>query len=392
MRVLMIATVFPRPDARTAGSYNTERVVAHRAIGSTVAAVAPVHRYGPVATAAGRVLGRSPARVAPGSVFAEVRTRVGPLEYASLRREHAAPRLVARTAEDICRAAGTDFDVVHAHGMYVPAAGLLAAGVSARTGIPYVVTLHGSDINVHMPRNRERYAHVLHGARTVISVSSALRRRAVELGGPHTNHVVIPNGVDTEVFHARERAGGGGGRPVVVFAGNLLRIKGADRLPAIFRAVVELVGPARFRVAGLGPLHGHIVSGGAGLDVEMLGELSRQGVADLFRGADLVVLPSRSEGWPTVILESHATGTPVLAADVGGCAEAVGDPRFVVAPGEGFERRFAERAAQILSGEVRAAGLAERGARHSWRRIAELEAAAYRGPALEGLTSTRPGA
>ena len=70
------------------------------------------------------------------------------------------------------------FDIIHAHGMYTPPSGLVAKLLSEKLGIPYVVTCHGSDINLAMPNNKELYNNVLEQAGKVIFVSNALLNNA----------------------------------------------------------------------------------------------------------------------------------------------------------------------------------------------------------------------
>lgn len=67
--------------------------------------------------------------------------------------------------------------------------------------------------------------------------------------------------------------------------------------------------------------------------LELLGH--RDDVGDLLAAADVVVVPSRREGLPGVIVEAMALGTPVVASDLPGCREALGDDLGVlVAPGD----------------------------------------------------------
>ncbi len=103
----------------------------------------------------------------------------------------------------------------------------------------------------------------------------------------------------------------------VLFVGNLVPVKGIDRL---FRAMAELP-QARLRIVGDGPLRRKLarlaVKLGIHDRVDFLGRKPPKEVADLMRAADVLCLPSRSEGMPNVVLEALACGAPVVATAVG---------------------------------------------------------------------------
>ncbi len=93
-----------------------------------------------------------------------------------------------------------EFDIIHAHGMYEPPAGLVAKLLSQKLSVPYVVTCHGSDINLAMPKAKDLYVDVLENASKVIFVSNALLNKAKSFGYTGENSVVIPNGIEPDIF------------------------------------------------------------------------------------------------------------------------------------------------------------------------------------------------
>ena len=80
-------------------------------------------------------------------------------------------------------------------------------------------------------------------------------------------------------------------------------------------------------IAGEGPYRGAlerlVVQSKLGSRVRFLGQVSPVHLADYYSAADMLVLVSSREGWPNVLLESMACGTPVIATRVGGIAEIV---------------------------------------------------------------------
>jgi glycosyltransferase involved in cell wall biosynthesis len=304
--------------------------------------------------------------------------RIPSLDYA--RQERArfpSTHTLERTAAKLRHVVDlSSIDVIHAHGMYLVPAGALAHHLFVTSGMPYAITAHGGDINGTMGYQPERYAEVLDGAGAVAYVSNALRERAHELGAKGYNATVIPNGVDCELFTPPEPTSVAASADLgsrVAFVGNLIPVKGADRLPEIFRGIANRRPNTSFVIAGDGPLRSEIEYAMKGLRVEFLGSVPQEEVAQVLRGADLAVLPSRSEGWPCVVLEAHASGTSMIGSDAGGTAEAIGDARFVVPQGDDFIERFVETSIRVLGGVVGPRDLRARALDFSWQTIAMRE-------------------
>ena len=164
----------------------------------------------------------------------------------------------------------------------------------------------------------------------VLAVSEQVRRHAITVDGIAPERVeTIYNGLDL----AHWPGNGAGLRrsergPVITTVGNLRHVKGHDVLLEAAATVCREMPEARFTIGGevLEPeffagLERQVARLGLGSQVSFVG-----GVRDLPRhlaGADLFVLPSRSEGFSNAILEAMAASLPVVATDVGGNAEAV---------------------------------------------------------------------
>jgi glycosyltransferase involved in cell wall biosynthesis len=108
----------------------------------------------------------------------------------------------------------------------------------------------------------------------------------------------------------------------VLFVGNLLPVKGVDRLlHAWQRALPHLPAGARLLLVGDGPLRQPLqqLAGQLGIvdTVAFMGRQPQTEIGAMMRQGQLLVLPSRSEGMPNVVVEAFACGLPVVATDVG---------------------------------------------------------------------------
>jgi glycosyltransferase involved in cell wall biosynthesis len=110
-------------------------------------------------------------------------------------------------------------------------------------------------------------------------------------------------------------------RPRVLFVGVLERYKGIDVLAAAWRRVAANVPDATLHVVGEGPLHGFVEQ----LPAEWTPRLESEGIARALDDATTLVLPSRSEGLPRIVIEAFCRGRPVVGARAGGIPDIVED-------------------------------------------------------------------
>ena len=226
---------------------------------------------------------------------------------------------------------GYDFDVFDAHYYYPD--GVAAALLGWYFKKPLTVTARGSDINLiashSIPRRWMRWASSR--AAASIGVSQALTQAMAQMEMPASRLLVMPNGVDLRRFRLQDQASvraalGWAERPTLLCVGNLLENKGHHivvealaRLPD-FRMVIAGEGPERQALHDLASRTNVLAR------VQFLGRVDQDQLADCYSAADILVLPSSREGWPNVLLESMACGTPVVATAVGGIPEIVTSP------------------------------------------------------------------
>jgi glycosyltransferase involved in cell wall biosynthesis len=152
-------------------------------------------------------------------------------------------------------------------------------------------------------------------------------------GAPRSRVHLVRNGIDTNVFHARNWPRTPPTGPARIGAmGRLVKQKGFDVLLEAIQQVVakrdvELV------ILGDGEQRSELERRAVGLPVSLPGTLSdREDVARFLRRLDLFVMPSRYEGLPNALLEALACGVPAVATDVPGIGEVFADAVRLVPP------------------------------------------------------------
>lgn len=230
--------------------------------------------------------------------------------------------------------------LLHVHCGYPDSVGVACAARLLR--LPYVVTVHGSDINVYaaMRSLKPQIRWALGGARGVIAVSNDLVAKVTHLmNGSQINLTYIPcAGFDARIFFARSLLESRRALAisetarVVVFVGNLVPIKGVESLVdawALLKQRGTLDPEDRLIVIGEGvcrvPLEQHGRSANILSNTSFVGAIPQAQVANWIAAANLLCLPSRKEGTPNVIVEALAMGVPVVASRVGGIPELVRD-------------------------------------------------------------------
>jgi D-inositol-3-phosphate glycosyltransferase len=227
-------------------------------------------------------------------------------------------------------------DILHSHHWF---SGMAALDVARRRGIPHVQSFHSIAADASMPLSegerpespgRMRGEELLaRESDAVIAVSDAERDTIVNrLGAPAARVVVVHPGVDSTLFSPLDQPAAD--RPgYVVVAARLEPLKGLDLAIAALAALPAADRPDLV-VAG-GPTTGHenypaelhTLAADAGITVRFLGPQSRPALAELLRGARMLLVPSHSETFGLVALEAAASGIPVIAMRSGGLVEAV---------------------------------------------------------------------
>jgi glycosyltransferase involved in cell wall biosynthesis len=223
-----------------------------------------------------------------------------------------------------------DFDLIDAHYFYPD--GVAASWLGRALDKPVVITARGTDVNL-IPRHalaRRMIVNAANRAAGIIAVSQALKDGLVGLGVAANRIEVLRNGVDLEMFSPGDRLGfraslGVKGR-VLLSVGHLIERKGHDIAIRALQYLPEYL----LLVAGEGPEESRLRSlasrSGVQDRVRFLGGVAHERLREVYNSADALVLASSREGWPNVLLEAMACGTPVIASAVWGNPEVVSSP------------------------------------------------------------------
>ncbi|NOY76712.1 MAG: glycosyltransferase family 4 protein [Calditrichaeota bacterium] len=224
-------------------------------------------------------------------------------------------------------------DVIHAHWAYRSGWWAILLGKLLRK--PVVITSHGSDIHSWMsePVKKGRIRRALSQASGVIFVSRKLADIVAAAGIRLKKSAIIPNGiapVTADLKSAAPRVGSSAKN--MVFVGNLFRVKGADRLVEALKLLkqrdvswhVDLIGDGPERQA----LENRVKALKLDRSVKFWGKLSHSAVLEKLSLADVLVIPSRREGGPLVLIEALALGKTVVAFDVGNVTDVLDRPEL----------------------------------------------------------------
>jgi len=260
-------------------------------------------------------------------------------------------------------ASSAQLDLLHVH-YAIPhsVSALLARQMAAPRRLPFITTLHGTDITLvgsdrsYLPITR----FSIEQSDGITSVSEYLRRATVETFAISQPIEVITNFVNCDQYCRKEdsqqrAAWAPNGEPILMHLSNFRPVKRVTDVVEIFALVREKM-PAKLVMLGDGPDRGAAewlaVQKGVEKDVLFLGKQNR--IYEALALADIFLLPSRLESFGLAALEAMACEVPVIATNVGGVPEVVtnGVDGYLVAVGD--VAGAARHAVDLLSAPERA--------------------------------------
>lgn len=239
------------------------------------------------------------------------------------------------------RVARFEPDVVVGYWVYPD--GFAALRTARQLGKPCVVGALGSDIHVRSGSNAWLTRHTIRHADALIVVSEAMGRSAIADFGAEPGRVrTIVNGFNRSVFRLQDGAEARRALNIpvdaklLIYVGRFVEAKGLLELLDAFEALAAADPAMRLALIGDGVMADQLVDivRRKGLEQRVLfpGGLEPLGVARWIAAADLLTLPSWSEGYPNVVVEALACGTPVVATDVGGTREILREDCGILVP------------------------------------------------------------
>jgi glycosyltransferase involved in cell wall biosynthesis len=265
---------------------------------------------------------------------------------------------------------GFDFDAIDAHYYYPD--GVAAAILARHFRKPLTITARGTDINLipqyRIPRKLIQWAGGQ--ADYSISVCKALQDELARVGVEHERLVVLRNGVDLQRFVPIDRPAarielGLPHGTTFVSVGHLVERKGHDlAIKALGRfpdARLVVVGEGELR-SDLERLATEIAPG----RITFAGAIPQERLKYYLSAADALILASSREGWPNVLLEAMACGTPVVATRQWGTPEVVAAPEAGVLVDDRTDQAIADGLACLLASYPDRAATRRYAERFSW--------------------------
>jgi teichuronic acid biosynthesis glycosyltransferase TuaC len=278
--------------------------------------------------------------------------------------------------------------LIDAHYFYPD--GVAAVQIGARLNLPVVISARGSDINLLPSFDGPRRAilKAADGAARIIAVSAALRDAMVDLGIAAGKIEILRNGVDLDRFRPLDRDRtrrelGLADGPTLIAVGNVLASKGQD----IAIRALKLLPDTSLLVVGSGPdedaFRRLADAEGVRDRVRFVGRVPQDDLARYFSAADISVLASVREGWPNVLLESLACGTPAIATNVGGVPEILRTPDTGEIMKERTPEALADAVRDVRNRRIERAKAREYATSFGWTEIARAQLRLYEDVATE---------
>lgn len=256
-------------------------------------------------------------------------------------------------------------------------------------GVPVVVNYRGGEAANFLARSQAMVRFSMRNSAGLIVPSNFLKEVFASYGMVAR---VVPNIVDLARFRPREDSRSGS--PLIVVARNLEPLYDNATALRAFKIVLASWPDSKLTIAGTGPDESRLrqMTRQLGLDnsVRFTGRLDRDQMAELIRSADVMLNPSLADNMPNSVLESLASGVPVVSTNVGGVPHLVQNGVTALLVGPADPDAMAAACLEVLGNNdlwmrLHRAGL-EDVRRYTWPRVAPILADVYR----EAIAKARP--
>jgi glycosyltransferase involved in cell wall biosynthesis len=263
-----------------------------------------------------------------------------------------------------------DISIIHTHDFYTNVFGM-TAGMLARVPVRIASMRETAGMRSGAQRQAQLLAYSL--ASHVVANCEAVRQRLIDDGVPAEKITVLYNGLNlerlvpestkAEILSQLSLPNSSGNRYVTIVANMRLEVKNYPMFLNAARRVSEQVPEANFLLAGEGELTEGLKLLAEELGIahktHFLGRCDR--VAELLSISDICVLSSKAEGFSNSILEYMAAGKPVVATDVGGAREVIGEGTTGYLVKSGDDAEMADKIIHLLTNPVIADSMGQLG-------------------------------
>ncbi|MBU0712518.1 glycosyltransferase family 4 protein [bacterium] len=213
--------------------------------------------------------------------------------------------------------------------------GIPCGYIAMKLGLPYIVSLRGSDVPFYNKRFKKLDKWVFkrmskkiwNRAEAVVANSQGLKDLALKTAQNQSVDIIY-NGVDTNEFAPRS-TGQKTDKFTVLYVGRLIERKGVQYLLEAFNKLNKKKD-AKLVLVGAGNLAKNLKNKYQKDDIQFLGALPHKDLAKVYQQADVFVLPSFNEGMSNTVLEALASGLAVIVTDTGGTKELVKNTDCIV--------------------------------------------------------------
>lgn len=248
-------------------------------------------------------------------------------------------------------------DIIHVHAPNIFSCSAIVASKFSK--IPIIATVHRAEIDkLGNPMFFFR-KHVLARFNKIIAVSNYTKSLALKAGVDEKKIIVAYNSCDESFFYnadkiaARFRQNIPIDRKIVLFVGNLIKLKGVYTLIESIRILKSTVPKLLLLVIGQGEERERLESmvGRYHLEnnIKFLGWLPQKDLPDIYNAADVFVLPSITEGHSIALLEAMSVGLPIVASKTGGNIESIEERENGLIFDSGDANKLAENLTLILT-------------------------------------------
>ena len=229
------------------------------------------------------------------------------------------------------------FDFNHTH--FVFPDGIISWILKMRTGLPYILTVHGSDVPGYNPDRfiglhkvlSPLWRKVVESANYIVSPSQSVKA-LVQQQNPTAPITLIPYGQDLNKFPPNQQK-----QARILVVSRLFKRKG---IQCFIQALAQLNGQYghEIDIVGDGPYRSALenMARGSKMKIKFWGHLDNDSpqLKHLFGVSSIFVLPSESENFPVVLLEAMSAELAIITTRSTGCAEVVGEAGTLVNAGD----------------------------------------------------------